>query len=168
MIEIAILYILSKYDSNIYRISKIIDEFFFAYLKTSAGTVNPCIKRLEKLSCVEFVERMSDGGMLTKTYAITSTGKKHLVDLMLSYVSKNPYHVINEAKILLYCCDILSIKELVEFKQNLLNILTLHKIKLQNGLKNEYIDLNEIQKQTINITLDELEKLIELLENQGL
>ena len=78
MIEIVILYVLNKYDSTIYRIGKIIDEMFFAYLKTSSGTINPALKRLENMGCVEYVEKMSDGGMLSKIYSITSAGKKHL------------------------------------------------------------------------------------------
>ena len=69
MIEIAILYVLNKYDATIYRISKIIDELFFAYLKSSSGTINPALKRLEKLGCVEYNEKMSDGGMLSKIYS---------------------------------------------------------------------------------------------------
>lgn len=163
MIEVVILYILNKYDATIYKIAKITDELFFAYLKSSQGTINPALKRLEKIGCVEYSTKMSDGGMMSKTYSITQTGKKHLSDLMLSFCDKNPYHIINEAKILLYCSDVLSVNELIEFKQNLSNLLQLHKIKLEKGLKNEYISLNPIQKQTVEITLYELEKLIQLL-----
>lgn len=163
MIDIAILYILSKYDSTTYKLAKIINELFFAYLKSSFGTINPALKRLEKLKCVEFSEKMTDGGMLSKIYSITPTGKKHLSDLMLSFKEDNAYHIVNEAKILLYCSDFLSVNELIEFKENLLNILTLYKIKLENGLKNEYMPLNSTQKQSIEITLCEVEKLIKLI-----
>lgn len=163
MIEIVILYILNKYDATIYRIAKIIDELFFAYLKSSSGTINPALKRLERISCVEYSEKMTDGGMLSKIYSITPAGKKHLSDLMLSFKEENPYHVLTEAKILLFCSDYLSVNELIEFKANLLNILQLHKIKLENGLKSEYISLNPVQKQSIELTLDEVEKLIKLL-----
>lgn len=163
MTEIVILYILNKYDATIYRITKIIDEFFFAFLKSSTGTVNPALKKLENMGCVECQNKMSEGGMLSKTYSITSTGKKHLCQLLLAFESKNPYHVVNEAKIALYCSDILSINELNEFKHNLLNNLELHKIKLEKGLKNDYIALNEIQKNIVKTTIAEVEKLIGLL-----
>ena len=163
MTEIVILYILNRYDATIYRITKIIDEFFFAFLKSSTGTVNPALKKLEQMGCVECQDKMSDGGMLSKTYSITSTGKKHLTQLLLAFESKNPYHVANEAKIALYCSDVLSINELTEFKHTLLNNLELHKIKLEKGLKNEYISLNEVQKNVVKITLNEIEKLISLL-----
>ena len=163
MIEIVVLYILNKYDSTIYRVVKLIDEFFFAYLKTSTGSVSPALKRLEKIGCVTCSDKMSDGGMLSKIFSITPTGKKHLSDLLISFKEENPYHIVNEAKLLLYCCDVLSINETIEFKENLLNLLTLHKIKLEKGLENEYISLNSTQKETIKITLSEVEKLIELL-----
>lgn len=163
MYEIAILYILNKYDATIYRVSKIIDEYFFAYLKSSLGTVNPCLKRLEKAGCVTSVDRMSDGGMLSKIYSITPEGKNHLKDLLLSFKSQNPYHVLNEVKIALYCSDVLSINETIEFKENLLNILELHKIKLEKGLKSEYISMNALQKQTVEFTLQETENLIKIL-----
>ena len=163
MFEIVILYILNKYDATIYRLSKITDELFFAFLKSSTGTINPTLKKLEKMGCVEYIEKMTEGGLLSKTYSITKEGKKHLINLLLSFETKNPYHVINEAKIATYCSDVLNVNEYIEFKNNLLNILELHKIKLEKGLKNEYINLNEIQKRTIEITLEELESLIKAL-----
>ncbi len=163
MIEIVILYILNKYDATIYRVAKIIDEYFFAYLKASSGTINPALKRLENLGCVEYTKKMTEGGMLSKMYSITPTGKKHLVDLLLSINEKNPYHIINTIKLALYCSDVLSINERIEFKENMLNILELYKIKLEKGIKNEYISINEIQKQTVEITIAETESLIKLL-----
>jgi len=163
MIEIVILYVLNKYDATIYRITKIIDEFFFGYLKSSTGTINPALKRLESLGCVECIDKMSEGGMLSKTYSITQTGKTHLKELILSFEVKNPAHILNEVKVVLYCSDFLGIKDYVQFKENILNVLELYKIKLEKGLKNEYISLNDIQRNTVQITLEEVEKLIKLL-----
>lgn len=163
MIEIAILYVLNRHDATIYRLGKIIEEYFFAYLKPSTGTTSPALKRLYDLNCVEFQEKMSDGGMLSKTYQITKAGKKHLVDLLLSFESKNPSHIINDAKIALCASDVLSINELIEFKENFLNVLQLHKIKLEKGLKNEYINISQIQKKTVEITIHEIDELIKLI-----
>ena len=163
MIEAVILYVLDKYDATIYRVARIIDELFFAFLKSSTGTINPALKRLEKSGCVQYIEKMSDGGMLSKTYSITLEGKKHLKELLLSFNQINPYHVVNEAKIAIFCSDILSVAEYVEFKENMLNNLELHKIKLQNGLKNEYINLKEQQKKSVEITIENIESLIKIL-----
>jgi len=160
MIEIVILYILNKYDATIYRITKIIDELFFAYLKSSTGTVNPAIKRLEKAQFVTCAEKMTDGGLLSKIYSITISGKKHLKESLISFEQKNPYHLINEAKIALYCSDILDENEIIRFKENLNSVLEIFKIKLENGLKNEYIELNEVQKKVVQDALEEVENLI--------
>ena len=163
MIEILILYILKKYDCTIYKIVKLIDEIFFAYAKTSTGSVNPALKRLENLSCVTYKEVMTDGGMLSKTYSITPAGEKHLVSLLINFVSQNPSHVLNEAKMLLYCSDILSSSELIEFKNNIRNSLELFRIKLERGLEDEYSQRNTVQTRTIEITLEETKELIKLL-----
>ena len=78
MVEILILYILSKYDATIYKIRKLIQERFFMFSKPSLGTINPALKKLEGLSCVEFESKMTDGGMLSKIYKITPFGLKNL------------------------------------------------------------------------------------------
>ena len=115
------------------------------------------------MGCVEYSEKMSDGGMLSKIFSITQAGKKHLSESLQILEFNNPYYIINDAKIALYCSDILSINEFISFKENLLNHLELHKIKLENGLKNEYITLNETQKKTVEITITEINELIKLL-----
>ena len=163
MFEILILYVLNKYDATIYRVGKIIDELFFAYVKSSTGTINPALKRLEKLGCVNYIEKMSDGGMLSKIYSITPEGKKHLKELLLSFNSLNPHHTIIDAKIAMSCSDVLSLNETIEFKENMQNILELHKIKLQKNLENEYIDLNEHQKKLIKSTIEHTEDILKAL-----
>ncbi|MBR1617279.1 PadR family transcriptional regulator [bacterium] len=160
MIEIIILYILNKYDCSIYRLSKIIDELFFAFQKTSAGTINPALKRLENLSCVEYRENMSEGGMKTKIYSITKAGKKHISSLLLNLEYSNPSRFLNDIKMALFCSDILSKEELKEFRENILNLMDIYKIKLEKGLKNEYIQLNELQRKTVEITLKDINELI--------
>ena len=163
MTEILILYILNKYDCTIYKIKKLIDELFFAFVKSSSGTITPALKRLENMSCVEYKSYMSEGGMLSKTYSITPAGKKHLVSLLLTYEASNPSSLLNEIKILLYCSNILSVNELIEFKNNLRNIVELYKIQLERGLEDEYTQRSDMQKEVILITLDETKKLVELL-----
>ena len=66
-------------------------------------------------------------------------------------------------KIALYCSDILSLSELIQFKENILNVLELYKVKLEKGLENQYVELNELQKNTVKVTLEEVENLKKLL-----
>ena len=70
---------------------------------------------------------MSDGGILSKIYSITQGGKKHLTEELQRVELTNPYHIINDAKIALYCSDVLSINETLAFKENLLNQLELYR-----------------------------------------
>lgn len=163
MIDIVILYILNKYDATIYRIARIIDETFMAYLKASTGTINPALKRLKNFGCVEFTEKMSDGGMLSKIYSITPVGKEHLANLLLSFECKNPYYILNDVKIALCCSSVLSIHQYSEFKENLKNYLELYKIKLENGLSDYCDEFDLIQKRTMEITIKQAEELLGLL-----
>ena len=163
MTQIVILYILTKYNATIYRLRKISEEFLFAYLKTSTGTFVPVLNKLEKDGFVKHNEKMSDGVLLSKIYEITPEGKKYLAKLLLEFQSSNPYHVLNEVKIALYCSDILSLSELIQFKENILNVLELYKVKLEKGLENQYVELNELQKNTVKVTLEEVENLKKLL-----
>ncbi len=163
MIEIAILYILNKYDCTIYKLSKLIEEYFFAYIKTSAGTVHPALDRLLDKNCVSFVERMSSGGLKSKTFSITTAGIKYLEDLLINFRETNPNRIIQEAKVVLFCSNVLSVGQLIEFRENLLNNLELYKLKLEKGLKNEYIDLSETQKKLAQNSIEEVEKLIKLI-----
>ena len=163
MIETVILYILNKYDASIYKVSKIINELFFAYLKSSLGTISPALKRLEKLSCVEFVETMSDGGLKTKKYSITKIGKNHLKKLLLSWNNNHPFYIITEAKIAIFMRDVLNSEEKNEFNKNIQNQLELYKIKMQNNINNEYLNMNDTQKATIQTTIDEINGILKLL-----
>lgn len=163
MFETVILYILNKYDATIYRLGKHIDELFFAFLKSSTGTINPALKRLSDIGCVEHFERMSEGGMLSKTYSITKEGKRYLSHLLITFESKNPYHVVNESKIALFCSDVLNDSEKKEFNNNLRNVLELHKLKLERGINDEYINLNELQKKTVELEIKEINGILELL-----
>ncbi len=162
MIETVILFILMRYDATIYRVGKIIDETFFAFLKTSLGTINPAFKRLEKAGLVTCLEKMSNGGMLSKTFSITKEGEKFLKNNLLNFRCENPYHILNEAKLALWCSSVLTKNEYIEFKENMLNNLELYKIKLIKGLEDNS-SISEIQKNTVEITLEETEKLIKLL-----
>lgn len=163
MIEIVILYILNRHDCTAYRIVKLINDLFSPYIKTGMGTISPALKRLEKLNCITFSEKMSDGGMLSKIYSITPAGKKQIAIALELYEFNSPGTILNDAKIALFCSDILSIKELLSFKENLKNYLELYKIKLQKSLENEYNNLNEIQKNTIELTLLQTNGIINLL-----
>ncbi len=163
MSEILILYILSKYEASIYKIAKLIEELFFAFLKPSLGTINPAIKKLEKLGAIEINHKMSEGGMEKKTCSITPFGKKHLVDLLLGFEFSNPSNVINNIKMAIFCSNVLEEDEKNEFKKNIENHLQLFIAKTQNKAQNPYISLNQDQEKLVQITINEAKALLEVL-----
>ncbi len=165
MIEILILYILSKYDSTIYKVRKLIEEKFFMYASPSLGTINPALKRLETLSCVEFESKMTDGGMLSKTYKITPFGLKYLKDAILSFEFKNKSNVLNNVSILLCVSDVLEEdEEKKELNKTLLNHLLLLKKEIDDALLNPYNMYEPMQKAVIKKELLTVESLIEVLQ----
>lgn len=160
MVEILILYILTKYDASIYKIKKLIEEKFFMYTIPSLGTVNPALKRLESLSCVEFESNMSNGGMLTKTYKITPFGQKYLKSIILSFEFKNKSNIMENVSILVLVSDILEDDEKKELYKTCLNHLLILKSDITNALENPYNMYSNTQKNVIKINLSSIDMLI--------
>lgn len=164
MVEILILYILSKYDATIYKIRKLIEEKFFMYSNPSLGTINPALKRLEGLSCVEFESKMTDGGMLSKTYKITPFGTKYLKSTIVSFEFKNKSNILNNVSILLCVSDILEDDDKKELYKNCLNHLLLLKKETDDALSNPYNMYEAMQKNVIKTELSAVVGLIEVLQ----
>lgn len=164
MTEILILYILSKYDATIYKIKKLIEEKFFMFSFPSLGTINPALKKLEGLSCVEFTSKMTDGGMLSKTYKITPFGQKYLKSIIAGFEFKNKSSALNQAAILICVCDILDDESKDELLKNCKNQLLISRADMNSALENPYNMYTEIQKKVITGKLLAIDKLLEDLQ----
>lgn len=163
MVEILILYILNRYDATIYKIAKIIETNFFAFAKPSFGTINPALKRLEELSCVEFISKISEGGKQSKLYSITDFGKKYLKNLMADYPLQNPSSLLNSVNILLFCSDIFGGDEKKEFLKKLSNHLNLYKIEIEKKLFDPYTDFSEFQKTVLKNSYAQTDGLLAIV-----
>lgn len=163
MSEIVILYILCRYDATIYKISKIMGEMFFAFLKPSLGTINPAIKRLINLGCIEASDSMSKGGMASKMCSITPFGRKYLKNLLLSLEFTNSAHILNNTRIALFCADVLAGDEMEEFKKNIKNNLILFCARSLEALENPYSGLSDVQIKIVNSKIEEAKKIMELV-----
>lgn len=164
MVEILILYILSKYDASIYKIKKLINEMFFTFSSPSLGTINPALKRLEGLSCVEFESRMSEGGLLTKTYKITPFGLKYFKSAISSFEFKSKSNIIPNVSAFICIADILEDEEKATLFKNCLNNLLILKAEIEEALQNPYNMYTEAQKNVTAASLPLIEKLIEELK----
>ena len=86
MIELLILYKLSKKVLTMYGLSKDILDDFSVLTTPSYGTIKPALTRLEKSEFIKSQKTMSEGGRPSVYYSITQTGIKELKNLMLSQI----------------------------------------------------------------------------------
>lgn len=164
MVEILILYILSKYDATIYKIRKLIEERFFMFSTPSLGAINPALKKLEGLSCVEFESKMSDGGMLSKTYKITPFGIKYFKSLVVSYEFKNKAHILNNVSILACISDILDEGDKKQLHKNCLNNILILKKDMEEAISNPYNMYDTTQKRIISTQIASINSLVEIFQ----
>lgn len=164
MLELLILYILNKYDCTIYKIQKLIEDMFFIFSCPSLGAINPALKKLESLSCVEYTSIMSDGGKLSKIYKITPFGLKYLKETISVFDFKNQAHLLNNAKVCIAISDVLNNEQKEKFNFIVQNKLKILKTDIENKLKDPYILYTEVQKNILNSQIKETEDLIKLTE----
>lgn len=149
MIEICILYCLTKREMTIYSVRKRIEEYFGAFTMPSHGTIHPALKRFEEEKFVTVQETLSDGGKKSSYYGITEKGRKHLCKLLLSDLSENPSVSINEINIRLSAAGVLSAEERKELKQLCERYLDLYITSIERKINDPYSGLDEYQKQVM-------------------
>ena len=119
MIEVLILYELSKKVLTMYGISKEIKSEFSVLLTPSYGTIKPALKRLESQGCVRTQKNMSKGGRPSIYYSLTSNGEKKLVELLLEKPLENPVHFLTTGRVKLVAATVLD----NDLKKNLYKLL---------------------------------------------
>ena len=107
MIELLILYELSKKTLTMYGISKEINSEFSVLTTPSYGTIKPALKRLEKTICVRTQKTMSAGGRPSTFYSITEKGYEYLSSLLLASPLENPIQFLPSARVKLACAEVL-------------------------------------------------------------
>lgn len=162
MIELLILYKLSKKVLTMYGISKDILNSFSVMTTPSFGTIKPALTRLEKAEFVKSQKTLSAGGRPSVYYSITQTGLKELNRLILAEVQDNPVQFLTTARIRLSCAEILNKEEqLILFKLLKLKSESII-IDIKNILHNENLDF--YKKMVMDNLLCEYNNLNSLLE----
>lgn len=111
MIELLILYELSKKVLTMYGISKEIRAEFSVLTTPSYGTIKPALNRLEKSGCVKSQKSMSLGGRPSTYYSITTRGNEELKQLLLAQPLENPIQFLPTARVKLACAEVLNTNE---------------------------------------------------------
>lgn len=107
MIELLILFELSRKVLTMYGISKEIRSDFSVLTTPSYGTIKPALTRLVKADFVKSQKTMSKGGRPSVYYSVTKEGIDELKRLMVSPPMENPIQFLTSARIKLACADIL-------------------------------------------------------------
>ena len=107
MIELLILYKLSKKVLTMYGISKDIHEDFSVMTTPSYGTIKPALTRLEKSGFVKSQKTMSTGGRPSVYYSITKDGVDALEELLLAPIKENPIQYLTTARVRVACAEVL-------------------------------------------------------------
>ena len=140
MIELLILYELSKKVLTMYGISKEIPLLFSVLTTPSYGTIKPALNRLEASGYVKTQKTMTKGGRPSTFYSITMEGEFELKRLLLSPPQENPIQFLTTSRVKLVCADILSSQEQLKlFKQLELKAESLM-LDAENILKNRNPD----------------------------
>jgi DNA-binding PadR family transcriptional regulator len=164
MNEILVLYILKRHDLTMYSINKAIEEFFYPYFKPSVGSISPVLDKLQKEGCVEFSEKFSKGGLLSKTFRILPMGLRELTKLILEFNFSKNIQAIREISALLLCSDVLNNNEKQILKDKIKLELNILNKKTQDVIGNPYLGLAENQKKIYNLTKTEIERTLALVE----
>ena len=164
MIELMILYVLTKRELTMYSIQKYIEENFGAYSKPSFGAIKPALVRLEKNNCLTSRKMMSDGGKLSVFYAITREGMEELKKLILESLSENPLQFLSYARIKLSCASYLDKEECANLFFQIKSMATKHKFDAENIINDEYNQLSFYQRIVLDNTICEYNNFISILE----
>lgn len=112
MIELLILYVLYNKVLTMYGISKAIKTEFSVLTTPSIGTIKPALVRLEKKGFLKTQKTMSKGGRPSTFYSISEPGKVAFKGLILSPPQDNPIQFLQNARVRLYCANILGTNDL--------------------------------------------------------
>lgn len=118
MIELLILFELSRKVLTMYGVSKEIRSEFSVLTTPSYGTIKPALSRLLESGFIKSQKTMSSGGRPSIYYSITNDGIEELKRLLVAPPLENPIQFLTSARIKLACAGVLNNKEqLIMFKR---------------------------------------------------
>ena len=165
MIELMILYVLTKRELTMYSIQKFIGENFGAYSRPSFGAIKPALTRLEKSNCLTTRKTMSDGGKPSVYYTITKEGMSELKRLILEPLSENPLQFLSNARIKLSAASFLDKEECSDLFFGIKSLAVKHKFDAENIINDEYNHLSFYQRIVLDNTICEYTNFINIIES---
>ena len=118
MIELLILFELSRKVLTMYGVSKEIRSKFSVLTTPSYGTIKPALSRLLESGFIKSQKTMSSGGRPSIYYSITNDGIEELKRLLVAPPVENPIQFLTSARIKLASEGVLNNEEqLIMFKR---------------------------------------------------
>ena len=118
MIELLILFELSRKVLTMYGVSKEIRSEFSVLTTPSYGTIKPALSRLLESGFIKSQKTMSSGGRPSIYYSITNDGIEELKRLLVAPPLENPIQFLTSARIKLARAGVLNNEEqLIMFKR---------------------------------------------------
>ena len=164
MIELLILYVLTKREVTMYGINKEIESEFAPYTSPSFGALKPALRRLEANGAITSRKMMSDVGKLSVFYSLTKEGRKLLKGLLLEDLSENPLQFLSNSRIKLSLAEFLDGEEKEEMFLHLKILALKFRSEAENILNDEYIKLSFYQKIVLDNTVCEYTNLVNMIE----
>ena len=121
MIDLLILYELTKKVFTMYGLSKEIRTRLSSLTLPSIGTIKPALVRLESAGFIMSQKTFSKGGRPSVYYSIKPEGRTALNSLLKRTLKNNPAQFLTDARIRLYCADVLDAGEFKEMISALKN-----------------------------------------------
>ena len=146
MIELLILYVLTRREFTMYGISKEIESRFGIYTRPSFGALKPALRKLISQGCLDARKLMSDGGKLSIYYSITKDGEKELKTLIKKELTNNPVQFLTNAKIKLSMADKLDKEDRKELFLHIKTLAASFKNSAEGILNDEYTEKNFYQR----------------------
>jgi len=146
MIELLILYVLTRREFTMYGISKEIESRFDVYTRPSFGALKPALRKLTSEGFIDARKSMSEGGRLSIYYSITKEGEKELKNLIKKELSTNPVQFIPNSKIKLSMADKLDKEERKELFLHIKTLAAAFKQTAEKILNDEYTQKNFYQR----------------------
>ena len=163
MSEICILYCLTKREMTIYSVKKHISEYFGAFTNPSHGTIHPCMKKLLGYGFLNVNDILSEGGKKSSYYSITDKGRTYFADLMMSDFSENPSVFLGEINTRIAAMGALPNKDKEDFRQHCLHALELYEVSTNNLINDEYTGLDDFQKATAKLSVENTKAIANFL-----
>lgn len=138
MMNLLILFVLSKKELTMYKICMYISDYFAAFTKPGFGAIKPALIKLEQNGFINSRKTLSEGGKQSCYYTITSSGLEELKKLILTPISKNPVQFFATANLRISCASFLERKEISALLFDIKTLALNHKYLAEKTLNDEY------------------------------